>query len=107
MKFRVRDEIGKNWETKGDVYRTKRINLYVTDSSERNSMTASFMVGKIERISIETNFRQAYIDNMRLKITAVGYDKDNNKFTSLEGFDFTWKLGEGDCYDCLESLKNS
>jgi hypothetical protein len=51
------------------------------------------MVGKIERISIETSFRQAYIDNMPLKITAVGYDKDNNKFTSLAGFDFTWSIG--------------
>jgi hypothetical protein len=62
------------------------------------------MVGKIERISIETSFRQAYIDNMPLKITAVGYDKDNNKFTSLAGFDFTWTIGESDCYNCLERL---
>jgi len=41
---------------------------------------------------------------MPLKIEAVGYDKDNNKFTSLEGFDFTWTIGESsgeDCSDCL------
>lgn len=62
------------------------------------------MIGKIERIAIETSFRQAYIDNMPLKIVAVGYDKDNNKFTSLAGFDFSWSIGQEDCYDCLERM---
>jgi hypothetical protein len=34
MKFRVREEIGKNWEIKGPIYRTKKLNLYVTDTSK-------------------------------------------------------------------------
>ena len=74
---------------------TKSIILITAkDANSGTVLKCSAKVGLVHRLDITTRSKQFSV-NSNQHIGVVGYDDEENSFSSMDGFSFDWKITDG------------
>jgi len=64
------------------------------DKNSYETLRSEAKIARVHSLALEVRYKQITVDT-KYKLKLVGYDDQGNRFSTLDGFQFDWKIERG------------